>query len=88
MIANLRESSVSLSSLSSYFRGHTKALQPAVAARLKSLDRDIRSLREYDAQLSAEANFLLDSTVGLINFEQNQTMKLLGIAALIVSLIV
>jgi magnesium transporter len=73
MIANLRESSVSLSSL---------------AARLKTLDRDIRSLREYDAQLSAEVNFLLDSTVGLINFEQNQTMKLLGVAALIVSLIV
>ena len=88
MIANLRESSVSLSSLLSYFVVHAKnRLQADVAARLKTLDRDIRSLREYDAQLSAEANFLLDSTVGLINFEQNQTMKLLGIAALIVSLI-
>ena len=88
MISNLLESSVSLTSLVSYFRDHaTKTLQPDVAARLKTLDRDIRSLREYDAQLSAEVNFLLDSTVGLINFEQNQTMKLLGIAALIVSLI-
>ena len=88
MIANLRESSVSLSSLVSYFIGHaTKWLQSDVAARLNTLDRDIQSLREYDGQLSAEVNFLLDSTVGLINFEQNQTMKLLGIAALIVSLI-
>ena len=88
MIANLRESSVSLSSLLSYFVVHAQnRLQADVAARLKTLDRDIRSLREYDAQLSAELNFLLDSTVGLINFEQNQTMKLLGIAALIVSLI-
>jgi magnesium transporter len=88
MIANLRESSVSLSSLGAYFIGHvTKELQPDVKARLKTLDRDIRSLREYDSQLSAEVNFLLDSTVGLINFEQNQTMKLLGIAALIISLI-
>jgi magnesium transporter len=87
MIANLLESSVSLSSLVSYFTGHTtNGLQAGVATRLKTLDRDIRSLREYDAQLSAEANFLLDSTVGLINFEQNQTMKFLGIAALIVSL--
>jgi len=57
-----------------------------MAARLKTLDRDIRSLREYDAQLSAEANFLLDSTVGLISFEQNQIMKYLGIAALIIAL--
>jgi magnesium transporter len=88
MIANLRESSVSLSSLGAYFIGHAKhGLQADVAARLKTLDRDIKSLREYDAQLSAEVNFLLDSTVGLINFEQNQTMKLLGIAALIVSLV-
>jgi magnesium transporter len=88
MIANLRESSVSLSSLGAYFIGHaTKELQPDVKARLKTLDRDIQSLREYDSQLSAEVNFLLDSTVGLINFEQNQTMKLLGIAALIISLI-
>jgi magnesium transporter len=88
MIANLRESSVSLSSLGAYFISHVKdGLQPDVAERLKTLDRDIRSLRDYDAQLSAEVNFLLDSTVGLINFEQNQTMKMLGIAALIVALI-
>ena len=88
MISNLRESSVSLSSVASYFIGHAaNRLQSDVINRLKTLDRDIRSLRDYDAQLSSEVNFLLDSTVGLINFEQNQTMKLLGIAALIVSLI-
>jgi magnesium transporter len=88
MIANLRESSLSLASLVSYFIGHVgNELPPAVAARLKTLDRDISSLREYDAQLSAEVSFLLDCTVGLINFEQNQTMKLLGIAALVVAFI-
>jgi magnesium transporter len=89
MIANLLESLVSLSSVVSYvIRNGKDGLQADVATRLKTLDRDIRSLREYDAQLTAEVNFLLDSTVGLINFEQNQTMKFLGIAALIVSLIV
>jgi len=87
MIANLLESAVSLSSLVSYFTRHaTDGLQADVAARIKTLSRDIQSLREYDAQLTAQVNFLLDSTVGLINFEQNQTMKLLGVAALIVSL--
>lgn len=89
MIANLLESLVSLSSVVSYVvRNGKEGIQADVAARLKTLDRDIRSLREYDAQLTAEVNFLLDSTVGLINFEQNQTMKFLGIAALVVSLIV
>jgi magnesium transporter len=89
MIANLLESLVSLSSVVSYvIRNGKEGIQADVAARLKTLDRDIRSLREYDAQLTAEVNFLLDSTVGLINFEQNQTMKFLGIAALVVSLII
>lgn len=89
MIANLLESLVSLSSVVSYvIRNGKEGIQADVATRLKTLDRDIRSLREYDAQLTAEVNFLLDSTVGLINFEQNQTMKFLGVAALVVSLIV
>jgi Mg2+ and Co2+ transporter CorA len=38
-------------------------------------------------QLSSEIAFLLDSTVGLINFEQNQVMKWLGAAALIVTFV-
>ena len=89
MIANLLESLVSLSSVVSYVtRSGKDGLQAEVATRLKTLDRDIRSLRDYDAQLTEEINFLLDSTVGLINYEQNQTMKFLGIAALVVSLIV
>jgi magnesium transporter len=89
MIANLLESLVSLSSVVSYvIRNGKEGIQADVIARLKTLDRDIGSLREYDAQLTAEVNFLLDSTVGLINFEQNQTMKFLGIAALVVSLVV
>ncbi|MBV8329495.1 MAG: Mg2+ and Co2+ transporter-like protein, partial [Verrucomicrobia bacterium] len=72
MIASLLESLVSLSSLVSYvIRTGKDGLQAEVAARLKTLDRDIGSLREYDAQLTAEVNFLLDSTVGLISFEQN-----------------
>ena len=88
MIANLLESSVSLSSLVSYFVRNVKdGLQTGVSSRLKTLDRDIRSLRDYGAQLAAEVNFLLDSTVGLINYEQNQTMKFLGVAALVVALI-
>ena len=55
--------------------------------RLRTLERDINSLREYDGQLSAEINFLLDSTVGLISIDQNQTMKILSVAALILAFI-
>jgi magnesium transporter len=83
-IACLRESSASLAALTSYFLEHGKGqLQPGVSARLKTLEQDIGSLRQYDAELSSEVGFLLDSTVGLINFEQNQSMKMLSVAAAI-----
>jgi magnesium transporter len=88
LIASLRESSVSLSTLTPFFVGYAgERLKPHVAAQLKSLERDIKSLRQYDAELSAEVGFLLDSTVGLINFDQNQSMKILAVAAVLVALI-
>jgi magnesium transporter len=58
-----------------------------VTARLKTVEQDIGSLRQYDAELSSEVSFLLDSTVGLINFEQNQSMKVLSVAAVLVAFI-
>jgi magnesium transporter len=88
IIANLRESAVSLSSLGLFLiENPVIQLTPEVSARLKTLDNDIQSLREYAAQLAAEVNFLLDSTVGLISYEQNQTMKFLAVAALLVAFI-
>jgi Mg2+ and Co2+ transporter CorA len=67
LIACLREGSVSLAALTSYFLEHGKGhLQPGVTARLKTVEQDIGSLRQYDAELSSEVSFLLDSTVGLI----------------------
>jgi len=88
LIACLRESSVSLAALTSYFLEHGKGqLQPGVTARLKTVEQDIGSLRQYDAELSSEVGFLLDATVGLINFEQNQSMKVLSVAAVLVAFI-
>ena len=79
---------MSLSSLTGYFLEHGEGLlQPGVTARLKTVEQDIGSLRQYDAELSDEVGFLLDSTVGLINFEQNQSMKVLSVAAVLVAFI-
>jgi len=88
LVASLRESSVSLSTLTPFFVSYASSwIKPNVSAQLSTLARDIKSLRQYDAELSAEIAFLLDSTVGLINFEQNQSMKILSVAAVLVALI-
>jgi magnesium transporter len=88
LVSNLRESSVSLSTITPFFAGNAGDwITPDVASRLTTLKRDIKSLDEYNVQLSSEIAFLLDSTVGLINFEQNQVMKWLGAAALLVTFV-
>jgi magnesium transporter len=88
LVANLRESAASLSTLTPFFLSFAgERLKPHVATQLKSLERDIKSLRQYDAELSSEVSFLLDSTVGLISYEQNQMMKILSVAAVLVALI-
>ncbi len=88
LISNLRESSVSLSTITPFFSNNAADwITTDIASRLTTLKRDIKSLDEYNVQLSSEIAFLLDSTVGLINFEQNQMMKWLGAAALLVTFV-
>ncbi|MCE0496697.1 MAG: hypothetical protein LV481_01945 [Methylacidiphilales bacterium] len=85
LVANLRESAVSLSALTPFLIENVRDwMNPDLKLRFEILVKDIESLREYDGQLTSEIGFLLDSTVGLIGYEQNQTMKFLSVAALLV----
>ncbi len=88
LVSSLRESSLSISNLLPFFVSNAAEwLSPTLTSRLRVLERDILSLREYDTQLGAEINFLLDSTVGLIGIDQNQSMKILSVAAVLLALI-
>ena len=51
--------------------------------RLTTLDRDIVSLADYDTQLTAKVQFLLDATMGFINIEQNNTIKVLTVVSIV-----
>ncbi len=88
LVANLRESSVSLTTITPFFATNAADwISADVSSRLTTLQRDVKSLGGYITQLSSEIAFLLDSTVGLINFEQNQMMKWLGAAALLAAFV-
>jgi hypothetical protein len=52
-------------------------------ARLKQLDRDLRSLSTYEAQLSSEIVYLHEATLGLINLDQNWIIEVFSIAAVL-----
>jgi magnesium transporter len=83
-LAILRESLLSLVRLVPYVKqGAALWLTNGGPARLKQLDRDLRSLTAYETQLSTEIAFLHEATIGLINLEQNRIIKVFSIAAVL-----
>ncbi|WJH39292.1 magnesium transporter CorA family protein [Aliirhizobium terrae] len=79
-----RESLVSVSRVVAYYGaldGVDRKLPKEMRQRLKLLQRDATSLGDHSAFLSGKINFLLDATLGLINLEQNQIIKIFSVAS-------
>ncbi len=51
--------------------------------RLKAVRADIGSLNDYQSHLSGKVQFLLDATLGFINIEQNDIVKILTIVSVV-----
>ncbi|MEB2844494.1 magnesium transporter [Rhizobiales bacterium RZME27] len=85
-ITVVRESLVSVSRVVAYYSaidGVDRKLPKEVRQRLKLLQRDAASLGDHSAFLSGKINFLLDATLGLINLEQNQIIKIFSVASVV-----
>jgi magnesium transporter len=54
-----------------------------IRARLKSLQRDIASLNDYETHLTDKIHFLLDATLGLTNIDQNNIFRILTVVSVI-----
>ncbi len=81
---NVRDSLLGMTRMVAYVAVNTeKWLSPAAHARLNTIRQDIASLNDYENHLTDKVQFLLDSTLGFINIEQNRTFKLLTIASVI-----
>jgi magnesium transporter len=84
-IASLaRTSLVSLGRLASFAALSKEiAAQPACQAHLVSIQHDIQSLIEHSGYQASHIAFLLDAALGLINIEQNSTMKVFAVATVL-----
>lgn len=51
--------------------------------RLKTMARDLQSLADYANFISGKVTFLLDATLGMLQIEQNDIIKIFSIAAVI-----
>lgn len=79
-----RESLLTFNRLISFF-GQTAGSKITLEgqSRLTSLGKDIVSLSDHANFLSSKINFLLDATLGMVNIEQNNIIKLFSVAAVI-----
>ena len=85
-LSGVRESLVSVSRLAAYHAAiETPARRPSKEIRqlVKLVQRDASSLGDHAAFLSGKINFLLDATLGLINLEQNQIIKIFTVASVV-----
>lgn len=83
-LSMFRESLVSITRVLTYHNaitGEGKKEQKEARQRLRTLQRDAASLTDHSAYLTGKVTFLLDATLGLINLEQNQIIKIFSIAA-------
>lgn len=78
------ESLVGLSRLLTFFDANMRlAGQKQVRVRIKDLQRDIVSLMGYVERLSEKLELLLEATLGMVNIQQNNIIKIFSVIAVI-----
>jgi magnesium transporter len=84
LVANLRECLVSIARMLQFFLNNAATwMKGELAAQFRSVARDVKSLDDYTNQQTQEMTFLLESTLGLINIQQNQIIKIFTVAGVI-----
>ncbi|HWA29679.1 MAG TPA: magnesium transporter CorA family protein [Rhizomicrobium sp.] len=83
-VSQIRESLLGIQRIVPFVQENTKDwLKPELSTRLKTAERDIRSLADFETHLSNKVQFLLDAVLGFINTEQNEIFKVLTIASVV-----
>ena len=83
-LGNLRDSLLGVQRIVPYAAETASDWIPAAQRpRLKTLRQDIASLSDYDTQLANKVQFLLDATLGFINIEQNNGIKVLTVVSVV-----
>jgi len=54
-----------------------------VLPHIKTLTRDVQSLQDHSSYMGTKLSYLLDATLGLINIDQNNIIKIMSVAAMV-----
>ncbi|MGE5269014.1 MAG: magnesium transporter CorA family protein [Thiohalocapsa sp.] len=84
LVSKIRDSLLGLARIVPYVAGQGAGwLADGEKLRLETLRHDIASLSDYDTHLVNKVQLLLDATLGLINVEQNDIIKVLTIVSVV-----
>ena len=84
LTGKMRESLLSITRVLSFLTQATDAKpNKDVKAHIKTLTRDVQSLQDHSSYLAGKVNYLQDATLGLINIDQNNIIKIMSVAAMV-----
>ena len=84
LVSKSRESLVSLGRFLSFVQqSATLPLPQELRSRFRTLTRDVTALSDHASFLNTKTSFLLEATLGLINSEQNDIIKIFSVAAVV-----
>jgi len=84
LTGKIRESLLTLSRVLTFLtQALDSGIKPSkdVRTHLKTLTRDVQSLQDHSTYLTGKISYLQDGTLGLINNEQNNIIKIMSVAA-------
>jgi magnesium transporter len=84
LVSKIRDGLLALARIVPYVVSNGASwIHPEVKPRLETLRQDIASLNDYDAHLVNKVQLMLDATLGLINIEQNNIIKVLTVVSVV-----
>jgi magnesium transporter len=82
LIAKARESLASLARLLAFVQQSTVPMPPDVRNRVRTLSKDVVAMSDHASFLGNNLNFILDATLGMINIDQNNILKIFSVVTL------
>ncbi len=83
-VSNIRDGLLGIRRIAPYVHDTAADWFPhELLPRLDTVERDVMSLSDYDTQLTEKVQFLLDATLGFINIEQNNGIKVLTVVTIV-----
>lgn len=82
-VSLLRDTLLGLTRMHNFVSDTMNTVEGGLRVRVDTIGRDLRSLSDFDSQLTNKVQFLLDATLGFINIEQNNGIKVLTVVSIV-----